>query len=134
MSRSWSNWGYTEWVIDNVMKDKLIGQIREQRVYTNGASEYTPFRNMYAKAYRTEVIARHQPWAGEGVDLLRFIMDDGNIYETFVQAEPWASGPHTFLAVKRPDGSVIEESLWTAEAMAEYTGIEPEPEIVYSLD
>lgn len=41
-------------------------------------------------------------------------------FEEFVQAEPWSSGPMYFLALKRFDGTVVEESLWTENEMGEH--------------
>ena len=48
-------------------------------------------------------------------DLEKYIHDDGREYTEFVQAEPWASGPCFFLALKDKDGNVVKETLWTDE-------------------
>lgn len=43
----------------------------------------------------------------------RYRLQDGSSVDSFVQSVPWQSGPMYFLALKRTDGEVIAETLWT---------------------
>jgi len=52
----------------------------------------------------------------EGFDthrLMKYTLPNGDVYQEFVQAEPWSSGPCTFLALKDKTGNEVKESLWT---------------------
>jgi len=43
-------------------------------------------------------------------DLFKYKLKDGTWAEEFIQADPWASGPHVFVALKLSDGKEI--GLW----------------------
>jgi hypothetical protein len=47
--------------------------------------------------------------------LSRYTLPTGEVYEEFVQASPWSSGPVFFLALKDADGNEVEGSLWSDE-------------------
>lgn len=51
--------------------------------------------------------------------LNRYVFPDGRIYDEFVQAAPWSSGPCYFLALKDKHGRKIKESLWTEKELSE---------------
>jgi hypothetical protein len=55
--------------------------------------------------------------------LLKYETYDGLFVEEFVQAEPWSSGPHIFLALRfvNPEHLEIQESLWSEEEMDLFT-------------
>jgi hypothetical protein len=44
--------------------------------------------------------------------LMQYVLPDGTNYFEFVQADPWASGPHFFLALKDENDSIVDGSLW----------------------
>ena len=45
--------------------------------------------------------------------LMAYEMPDGTVYYEYVQADPWASGPHFFLALRDEHDRPLEGSLWT---------------------
>ena len=56
----------------------------------------------------------------ETYPLFEYTLKDGRVFQEYVQAEPWSSGPCIFLALKqwaRMDEGLIpvSESLWTYE-------------------
>ena len=56
----------------------------------------------------------------DGPELSRYrLKDDTWIYE-YVQCDPWSSGPMIFLALRKEDGSPIQETLWTDEEITKY--------------
>lgn len=52
--------------------------------------------------------------------LHRYTMPDGTVYVESLQAEIDSYGPMYFIALKRPDGSWVEDTLWTKDEMDEY--------------
>ncbi len=47
--------------------------------------------------------------------LSRYTLPDGRVFDEFVQAEPWSSGPCYFIALKDGEGNEVAESLWSDE-------------------
>lgn len=62
------------------------------------------------------------PWYGDGHELGCYRLLDGTYCFEYVQAEPWSSGPHTFLALAHDiDGhNPIPETLWDQEAIDQW--------------
>jgi hypothetical protein len=74
-------------------------------------------------SYEKDLLAFRECWYGEGFHLVRYTLPDGRKLVTFIQAEPWSSGPYTFLALKdEATGEPLAESLWTDQEIAEATG------------
>lgn len=49
----------------------------------------------------------------EEFKLKTYQLADGSLYEEYVQAEPWSSGPCIFLALRNvSDKTIVEASLW----------------------
>jgi len=72
-----------------------------------------------AKAYTEEVYETHNPWYDEKEDLLILRFNDGRVLETYVQAEPWSSGPCTFYAIRdHVTKEPIPETLWSEDQIA----------------
>lgn len=44
--------------------------------------------------------------------LSKYTFLDGRVYQEWVQAAPWSSGPVFFLALCDEEGNVVPESLW----------------------
>lgn len=69
--------------------------------------------------YTTEVIGdiKGAFWPDDVVaNLHRYTFPNGDVYEEFLQASPWSSGPCYFIALKEGgDGAVIVDSLWPEE-------------------
>lgn len=51
--------------------------------------------------------------------LMQYDLPDGTTYFEYVQAEPWASGPHFFLALHDDEGNEVPASLWTDKEIEE---------------
>ena len=50
-------------------------------------------------------------------DLNRYELPTGEIFEEFVQAQPWHGGPCYFIALKDASGDPVRESLWKRKEM-----------------
>ncbi len=63
-----------------------------------------------------------EPWYDGIYELLRYPLLDGTYCYEFVQAEPWSSGPNTFLALAHDiDGTdPIPETLWDQDIIEQY--------------
>jgi hypothetical protein len=69
--------------------------------------------------HKIEIIGKIEgAWNPHVADLRRFTLEDGTIYEEYIQAEPWSSGPCYFIALKDSEGNPVPESLWTDEEIA----------------
>lgn len=53
--------------------------------------------------------------ADEEFVLNKYTTHEGKVYEEYVQASPWSSGPCIFLALKDENGTAVKETLWTYE-------------------
>jgi hypothetical protein len=50
-------------------------------------------------------------------DLYRYIMPSGVVYEEYIQVGPWASGPHWYLALRRPKSNkCLRTTVWSHKA------------------
>ncbi len=58
---------------------------------------------------------------GDEYQFLRYTFPDGRVWQEYMQAEPWSSGPVFFLALKDlATGEVIKESAWPDEEIENY--------------
>jgi hypothetical protein len=51
-------------------------------------------------------------------ELNRYELPGGRVFEEYVQAAPWHSGPCYYIALKDSAGNPVRESLWTRKQMA----------------
>ncbi|MBS2009748.1 MAG: hypothetical protein JST01_22020 [Cyanobacteria bacterium SZAS TMP-1] len=51
-------------------------------------------------------------------DLNRYELPTGEVYEEYIQAQPWNSGPCSYIALKDGAGEPVRESLWMRKPMA----------------
>lgn len=56
---------------------------------------------------------------GDIYPLYKHTLKDGSVVYEYVQACPWSSGPCIFIALRREDGTPIEESLWSNKEIEE---------------
>lgn len=49
--------------------------------------------------------------------LQRYELPDGRVFDEFVQAQPWNSGPCYYIALKGVDGEPVRQSLWKRKEM-----------------
>lgn len=55
-------------------------------------------------------------WIPKVADLHRYIMPGGKVFDEYIQADPWSSGPVYHIALKDArTGKPVAESLWTNE-------------------
>ena len=60
----------------------------------------------------TPISSHDTAWSGP--QMLHAFRVNGEVYEEYVQASPWSSGPMYFYALKKA-GVPVEESLWTED-------------------
>jgi hypothetical protein len=51
-------------------------------------------------------------------DLRRYELPTGEVYEEYIQAQPWNGGPCYYIALKDSAGEPVRESLWTTKQIA----------------
>lgn len=108
--------GLNGWASRLVSKKQKVHEIGV-RIMANGK------RKRFNRWFRTPLARRVKigevPGAFDDIACIlnRYIFPDGRIYDEYVQAAPWSSGPCYFLALKDKHGRTIEESLWTDEEL-----------------
>lgn len=114
MSRSWQYMGFNPAataVLDETVK---VGtsKIKNFDLEGNVIGGYTT--DILEPAYTAVEYAREQPWYDGANVMYRYTFRDGRVLEGYVQAEPWSSGPCTFMALRDAETKEpVPETLWS---------------------
>jgi hypothetical protein len=108
--------GLNKWASDKVSRQQTVREVGA-RILPNGRA--VPFdRQVVVPVAKVEVIGKITgAWKDVVANLHRYTLPDGRVYEEFIQAEPWSSGPCYFIALKNLKGNVISQSLWTTDEL-----------------
>jgi hypothetical protein len=108
--------GLNKWASEKVSRQQSVREVGA-RILPNGKA--LPFdRTIKVPVAKIEVIGKITgAWTDHVANLHRYTLPDGRIYEEYVQAEPWSSGPCYFIALKNSKGNVISQSLWTDDEL-----------------
>lgn len=98
-------------LLNNYEPTRIIEKL--QRIYPDGHTEQFE-REVTEDPRKTEECGSFFGMFDEEYPLRRYTMPNGKVYEEYVQAEPWSSGPCIFLALRNENGPV-KESLWSEE-------------------
>lgn len=83
------------------------------RILPGGAIESFD-RQMTVPVVKVEKVGEiHGAWKDVVANLHRYTMPNGKVYEEYIQAEPWSSGPCYFIALKNAKGKPVTQSLWS---------------------
>lgn len=107
--------GLNEWAQKTVRK--------REKVRIEGTMEFADGRRKRFVRWARVPVARIRvigkiegAWNPQVANLHRYTMRDGKVYEEYIQAEPWSSGPVYHIALKDArTGKPVPESLWTDE-------------------
>lgn len=107
--------GLNEWAQKTVCK--------REKVRIEGTMEFSDGRRKRFVRWARVPVARIRvigkitgAWKPHVADLHRYTMADGKVYEEYIQAEPWSSGPVYHIALKdAKTGKPVRQSLWTDE-------------------
>ena len=103
--------GLNEWasnLVDESIDAREIGQV--ETIFGDVIEHFS--RSVKVLVAKVDECGAYVGMEGDEYALKRYTFPDGRVYETFVQAESWSSGPCFFLALKDKDGKVVPESLW----------------------
>ena len=118
MSRSWQYIGFNP-IADALLQDNVKTGTRvvvELDLEGHPTNTYT--QAIFAPAYTKEQYAVEEPWMESENMLYRYTFSDGRVLEDYVQAEPWSSGPCTFMALRDAvTKEPIVETLWPQEVI-----------------
>ncbi len=107
--------GLNDWARKNICKREKV-RITGEMTFKDGRRKRF---SRWAKVpvARVEVYGTLKGvWKPHVTDLHRYTMPDGKVYEEYVQAEPWSSGPVYHLALRNArTGKPLTESLWTQD-------------------
>lgn len=113
--RCWQYQGFNNEAQKILDEEIKVGVKTSTFIYEDGRvpSEVSVKEDVFEKPYITEKYEFHNPWYDSGCDLLIYRFKDGKILESYVQAEPWSSGPCTFLALRdHVTKEPLVETLW----------------------
>lgn len=112
MSRSWQYIGFNEAAQAILAETKKVGTMVITIIPLEGKPNVRT-EDVLEPAYTKEVYERQEPWIESTNELYRYTFSDGRVLEGYVQAEPWSSGPCTFMALRdAATGEPIAETLW----------------------
>jgi hypothetical protein len=108
--------GLNEWASEKVSRQVMVREVGA-RILPNGKA--LPFdRTIKVPVAKVEVIGTITgAWTDHVANLHRYSLPDGRVYEEFIQADPWSSGPCYYIALKNNKGNLIRQSLWTDEEL-----------------
>lgn len=109
--------GLNSWARKKVLRKQ---RVRIVGVQISPSGRVKPFdRWMTVPAARREVVGRIKgAWNPRVADLYRYTMPNGEVYEEYVQADPWSGGPCYFIALMDRHGRAVPNSLWTDDEIA----------------
>lgn len=114
MSRSWQYMGFNPAataILDETVK---VGTSKIQNFDLEGNIVSGHTTDRLEAAYDAVEYARENPWCESYNVLYRYTFRDGRILEGYVQAEPWSSGPCTFMALRDAvTKEPVLETLWS---------------------
>jgi hypothetical protein len=109
-------YGLNNWAKALVQKTQQVREVGERK-FNDGATESFD-RLVEITVAKIESIGKIEGAFDPIVsDLHRYTMPNGDVFEEYIQASPWSSGPCYFIALKHPDGSVVKQSLWRRESI-----------------
>ncbi|MGH9552691.1 MAG: hypothetical protein ACRD3W_25150, partial [Terriglobales bacterium] len=84
-----------------------------------GLNEWASNRVLLSQVSLKESIGSIEgAWDAEVEKLHRYTLVDGTVYEEYVQATPWSSGPCYFIALKDAQGKSVSASLWSKKQLS----------------
>ena len=109
--------GLNEWASTRVFRTHKVHEIGVRILPSGKVRKFD--RWIRVPVARTQVIGRIEgAWNDNVANLNRYTLPDGTVYEEFIQATPWSSGPCYFIALKDKHGKPVAESLWNDEEIA----------------
>ncbi len=118
MARSWTLVGFNQ-VATDILNEKIrVGKKTWTIVYDNPDRECETGgeEEIFEPTYTKEVYETRNPWYESELPLHVYTFSDGRVLESYVQAEPWSSGPNTFLALRdHATKEPVEGTLWPQE-------------------
>lgn len=114
MSRSDQLIGLNQWASELVQQTRTI--VEEGTRYELDGKPLDQFRReIQVPVAKVEVCGKYCGMFEDEYSLHRYTMPDGKVYQEYVQAQPWSSGPCFFLALEDEDGKGVPESFWSEE-------------------
>jgi hypothetical protein len=116
MSRTWTYRGFTsdtnKLIVENVkVGTRVIVDLDLEGKVTQARTEDVLKNNVHI-----DFVAQEDSWYGEGPTIEKFTFSDGRVWESYIQEEPWSSGPVTFMAMRDfTTREPITETLWPQE-------------------
>jgi hypothetical protein len=82
------------------------------RKYPGGNREVFPEHQVFGSSTTKIRYSTYYGMFNNEYPLYRYTLEEGAIYEEFVQSAPWSSGPVFFLALQTLDSKPVKKSLW----------------------
>jgi hypothetical protein len=107
--------GLNDWAQKTVRRKQKVRQIGVNHFADGTRKRFARWTRLPVARVQVIGILRGV-WVDKVADLHRYTMPDGKVYEEYVQAEPWSSGPVYHIALRDvKTGKPVPQSLWTDE-------------------
>lgn len=114
MSRSWQYMGFND-AASEMLNETVKAGTRQTKDFDLEGNMIGGFTTDLLENACTKVeYARENPWMDSVNVLYRYTFRDGRVLEGYTQAEPWSSGPCTFMALRDAETKEpVPETLWS---------------------
>jgi hypothetical protein len=106
--------GLNPWATRKVRRTVKVREVGV-RVFRRGRVERFDRKVSVPVAKMEQIGTVAGAWTDVVGHLYRYTLPHGEVYEEFIQAEPWSSGPCYFIALKDREGNVVPHSMWADE-------------------
>lgn len=116
--RCWQYQGFNKAAMDLLNQKVKVGVLKGTITYTDGRKPEIVDEDVMEFPYTKEVYGERNPWYDEKMSLHIYRFSDGRVLEDYIQAEPWSSGPCTFMALRdHVTKEPLVETLWDQDTI-----------------
>jgi hypothetical protein len=107
--------GLNDWARKTVLRKEKVRQFGVNVFADGRRKRFSRWTNL--PVARVQVIGKITgAWVDKVADLHRYTLPGGKVYEEYVQADPWSSGPVYHIALRDvKTGKPVRQSLWTQD-------------------
>lgn len=110
-------YGLNGWAKNLVLATQVVSEIGVRKYPDDTIEAFIRNDVVVPIATVTKIGEIEGAWDPVVADLNRYELPTGEIFDEYVQAQPWHSGPCYYIALKDSSGVPVSESLWTNKEM-----------------
>jgi hypothetical protein len=106
-------YGLNSWAKNLVLATQVVSEIGVRKYADDTIEPFIRSEVVVPVATITKIGVIEGAFAATVADLNRYELPSGEVFEEYVQAAPWHSGPCYYIALKDAEGNLVRRSLWT---------------------